>query len=38
MVWVLSLSAMDLSTHSLTPVKHVIAFGVCQGLVGGEAP
>ena len=38
MVWVLSLSDMDLSTHALTPEKHVIAFGVCQGLVGGEAP
>ena len=38
MVWVLSLLATDLSTHSLTPVKHVIAFGVCQDLAGGEAP
>ena len=38
MVWVLSLSDMDLSTHALTPDKHDIAFGVCQGLVGGEAP
>ena len=38
MVWVLSLSDMDLSTHALTPGKHVIAFGVYQGLVGGEAP
>jgi hypothetical protein len=37
MVWVLSLLATDLSTHSLTPVEHVIAFGVCQGLIGGEA-
>jgi hypothetical protein len=38
MVRVLSLSALDLSTQRLTPVKHVIAFGVCLGLVGGEAP
>ena len=38
MVWVLSLSDMDLSTHALPAEKHVIAFGVCQGLVGGEAP
>ncbi len=38
MVRVLSLSDMDLSTHALTAVKHYIAFGVCQGLVGGEAP
>ena len=37
MVWVLSLSDMDLSTHALTPEEHVIAFGVCQGLIGGEA-
>ena len=38
MIWVLSLSGADLSTRALTPAKHVIAFGVCQGLVGGEAP
>jgi hypothetical protein len=38
MLWVLSLSDMDLSTHALTPVKHVSAFGVRQDLVGGEAP
>ena len=38
MVRVLSLSDMDLSTHALTPVNHVIAFGVYQDLVGGEAP
>ena len=38
MIWVVSLSGTDLSTHALTPVEHVIAFGVCQGLVGGEAP
>jgi hypothetical protein len=38
MVWVLSLLAQDLSTLCLTPEEHVIAFGVCQDLVGGEAP
>ena len=38
MVWVVSLSDMDLSTHALTAVKHFIAFGVCQELVGGETP
>lgn len=38
MVWVLSLSDMDLSTHALTAVNHYIAFGVCQELVGDEAP
>ena len=38
MVWVLSLSDMDLSTHTLTAKQHVMAFGVHQGLVGGEAP
>ncbi len=38
MVWVLSLSDADLSTHALTPGYHLTAFGVCQGLVGGEAP
>jgi hypothetical protein len=38
MVWVLSLSGTDLSTHALTPINHVIAFRVYQGLVGGEAP
>ena len=37
MVWVLSLLATDLSTHGLTPEEHVIAFGVYQGLIGGEA-
>jgi hypothetical protein len=37
MVWVLSLSAPDLSTQRLTPEEHVIAFGVYQGLIGGEA-
>ncbi len=38
MVWVLSLSALDLSTQRLTPIEHVIAFGVCQDLVGDETP
>ena len=38
MVWVLSLSDMDLSTHALTAAHHFQAFGVCQELVGGEAP
>ena len=37
MVWVLSLSGADLSTHALTPKFCVIAFGVYQGLIGGEA-
>ena len=37
MVWVLSLSDMDLSTHALTPDLNVEAFGVCQDLIGGEA-
>ena len=37
MLWVLSLSDMDLSTHALTPVNHFIAFRVYQGLIGGEA-
>ena len=38
MVWVVSLSDMDLSTHALTADYHFIAFGVCQELVGDEAP
>ena len=37
MVWVLSLSDMDLSTHALTAYKHFIAFGVCLDLIGDEA-
>ena len=36
MVWVLSLSDMDLSTHALTPRVKVEAFGVCQVLIGVE--
>ena len=38
MVWVVPLSDLDLSTQALTAEKHYIAFGVCQELVGGEAP
>ena len=38
MIWVVSLSDMDLSTHALTAEKHIIAFGVCLDLVGDEAP
>ncbi len=38
MVWVVSLSDMDLSTHALTATKHYIAFGVCQELVGCDTP
>ena len=38
MVRIVLLSDMDLSTHALTPEDHVTAFGVCQGVVGGEAP
>ena len=37
MVWVISLLATDLSTHSLTPGHYFAAFGVCQGLIGDEA-
>ena len=37
MVWVVSLSDMDLSTHALTPRVKVEAFGVYQDLIGGEA-
>lgn len=38
MIRVLSLSDTDLSTHALTAKKHLIAFGVCQELVGDETP
>ena len=38
MVRVLSLEDMDLSTHTLTADEHLIAFGVCQELVGDETP
>ena len=37
MVWVISLSDMDLSTHALTPGINEIVFGVYQDLIGGEA-
>ena len=29
---------MGLSTHTLTADEHLIAFGVCQELVGDETP
>lgn len=38
MVWVIPLSDMDLSTHTLTALYHLLAFGVCQELVGVETP
>ena len=37
MVWILFLSDMDVSTHALTTMKHLHAFGVYQDLIGGEA-
>ena len=37
MVWILLLSSVDLSTHALSPVVKLPAFGVCQDLTGGEA-
>ena len=37
MVWILLLSGMDLSTHTLTPGLKPCAFGVYQDLIGGEA-
>ena len=37
MVWILLLSGADLSTHALTPVLYLHAFGVCPDLIGGEA-
>ena len=37
MVWVLSLSDMDLSTHALTPEYVLCPFGVYLDLIGGEA-
>ena len=37
MIWVLSLSDMDLSTHALTPELFLCPFGVCLDLIGGEA-
>ena len=38
MVWVIPLSAVDVSTRGLTPVIDMPAFRVCQELVGGETP
>ena len=38
MVWILLLSDVDLSTHTLTAWLILYAFGVYQDLVGGEAP
>ena len=38
MVWVVPLLATDLSTRGLTAATVIPAFGVHQGLVGGEAP
>ena len=37
MVRILLLSGVDLSTHALTPVLNLGAFGVCPDLIGGEA-
>ena len=37
MVRMLLLSGVDLSTHALTPVLNLCAFGVCPDLIGGEA-
>ena len=37
MVWILFLSDTDVSTHALTTMKHLHAFGVWQDLIGGEA-
>jgi len=38
MVWVLSLSARDLSTPGLTPEYIIQAFGVYLDLVGFDSP
>ncbi len=38
MVWVLSLSACDVSTPGLTAEYMLLAFGVYQGLVGFDSP
>ena len=38
MIWVVSLSDMDLSTHALTANKHLTAFGVRLDLVGFDSP
>ena len=37
MIRILFLSDMDVSTHALTAVNHLCAFGVYQDLIGGEA-
>ena len=37
-VWILLLSAADVSTRGLAPGRWMAAFGVCQDLAGGEAP
>ncbi len=37
MVWVLSLSDMDLSTHALTPGKPIVPIRSLSDLIGGEA-
>ena len=37
MIWILFLSDTDVSTHALTTMKHLHAFGVWQDLIGGEA-
>ena len=37
MIWILFLSDMDVSTHALTAMEHLYAFGVYQDLIGGEA-
>ena len=37
MVRILFLSDMDVSTHALTAMQHLYAFGVYQDLIGGEA-
>ena len=38
MVWVVSLSAMKLIPHCLTPGEHLTAFGVWLGLVAFVGP
>ncbi len=38
MVWVVSLSPVDLSTRGLTPGDHATVFGVRQSSVTGEGP
>ena len=37
MIWILLLSDTDLSTHALTALVNLQAFGVCLDLIGGEA-